>query len=699
MSGFGVTLDLILIATPLAALVVLWLLWLGRARIDALLREPRRLWIVAAVAAGVVVAAGSPLMLTSLRLARERSAIIDVLSSTSLRQKNPATVELLEKGSVTVGDATYRAPNDVAKVVEELFDQSTGKLVYAPQLADVFMAPVMPTWAPPMMFETGMVAAIVGAGAALAFGAVLLGLGPTLLAVLVAAVGASALATLNARVDMLVAIAGMVILITGYGVLSRLILRALSRPEPTMAVANVVVRESTRRWYTGAFIVVLLVVLPLVPLAIDAGPLRYRIQAFLSWSLGVTFSLAGLMTLVLSCATVALEIRDRQIWQTLTKPVARLRYIVGKWLGVVLVNAILLAVSGASILLFVEYMRTQRAQDFMDEFAVRDEILVARVGTTPDYAVPTSEQLSAAVDQAINADSTLRTEIESKARDVTEVRRSLAAQEFKDFLSEQRVIPPGQSRTFVFRGLERAKALEANLTLNYLLHIGASDSHEKNPIAFRFKDGTWFDKEYVAAHKQSQIIPWQYVDDDGTLTLELGNYGLRDGEFRAGNGSINWDADGLEVLVKVGGFEPNFVRAMLIEWVKLSVLAMLGVCCATVLSFPVALLFSGTVYLIGSITPFMALAIENYTIDEKSMFLVQGFQYFVRGIAQVSYWALSGFGRVSGESLLVEGRLVPWREVGRAYLMLGLGWTGGAAILGWFLFQRKEIAIYSGHGG
>ena len=46
------------------------------------------------------------------------------------------------------------------------------------------------------------------------------------------------------------------------------------------------------------------------------------------------------MTLFLSCATVAFEIRERQIWQLMTKPVHRINYLLGKWVGVATLNVI-----------------------------------------------------------------------------------------------------------------------------------------------------------------------------------------------------------------------------------------------------------------------------------------------------------------------------------------------------------------------
>merc|ERR1711965_137136 len=109
-----------------------------------------------------------------------------------------------------------------------------------------------------------------------------------------------------------------------------------SRLVGVAAVAHTLVRESIRLRISLAFIVLMLVTLPLIPLWIDPdAPVRYQLQDFLSDSMALVYTLAACMTLVLACATVSFEVRDRQIWHLVTKPLGRLEYMIGKWLGLV----------------------------------------------------------------------------------------------------------------------------------------------------------------------------------------------------------------------------------------------------------------------------------------------------------------------------------------------------------------------------
>ena len=49
------------------------------------------------------------------------------------------------------------------------------------------------------------------------------------------------------------------------------------------------------------------------------------------------------------CAAVSLEIQERQIHLIVTKPVRRAQIWLGKWLGLLILNAALIAFSGAVV--------------------------------------------------------------------------------------------------------------------------------------------------------------------------------------------------------------------------------------------------------------------------------------------------------------------------------------------------------------
>lgn len=191
------------------------------------------------------------------------------------------------------------------------------------------------------------------------------------------------------------------------------------------------------------------------------------------------------------------------------------------------------------------------------------------------------------------------------------------------------------------------------------------------------------------------------IGEDGVLRLTIENAGYVEGEQGLervpGIGPIIFKADALEALYRVDSFEPNFIRALLVQLIKLAFLAMLGVCAATILSFSVATLLSFTVLTIGSLAPFLGMSLDEYSVKQDAPMLWQVVQHGVKGIASASEWLLRAFGEISPTQQLVEGRLIAWDSVFSAFLVLGVVWSGVVFLAGFAAFRRKELAVYSGN--
>src|SRR5664280_3776721 len=78
----------------------------------------------------------------------------------------------------------------------------------------------------------------------------------------------------------------------------------------------------------------------------DDGTARGFTQILLTYTLSTISALLGLSTLWLSCGTLARDIEECQIQVVATKPIARWQIWLGKWLGIMSLNAALLALTG-----------------------------------------------------------------------------------------------------------------------------------------------------------------------------------------------------------------------------------------------------------------------------------------------------------------------------------------------------------------
>src|SRR5882757_448454 len=99
------------------------------------------------------------------------------------------------------------------------------------------------------------------------------------------------------------------------------------------------------------FVVILVLLLAAVvglPVLIkDDGTARGFTQILLTYTLSAITGLLGLCTLWLACGTLARDIEESQIQMVAVKPIPRWKIWVGKWLGLVTLNAALLALAGA----------------------------------------------------------------------------------------------------------------------------------------------------------------------------------------------------------------------------------------------------------------------------------------------------------------------------------------------------------------
>jgi len=634
-------------------------------------------------------------------LRSDASAIVEAVKDSNLQSSDTVAVDFATKGTVEV-DGRIFGNATLAAEARSLYDDS-GRMTSPMAAAQMLLRDRVPANVPRFLLEHGDTAVLLGSAVLIALVlSIWTGLAAHLVLTAIAALLLAAPFYLAGSLPWSVAAITAVTLCFCFLLLVRTTAIGLGGAHPVAAIAANVLREALRLRIAGFFIGVLLIVLPLLPIWIDPGePLRYQVQTFLSRSIGLMFFLAACMTVFLSCATVAFEIRDRQIWQLMTKPVARLQYLLGKWLGVVALNVILLVIGGVVIFVFVRVISARPAKDSEDQLAVNEQVLVARQGTYPDYTRLRLEELEAVVDQRIAADPVLMSEIDSQEKSERDVRRDIKRQVQQEYWGQQRTVPPGAEKQYEFRGLERAKALNAPLTLRYSFDIGRIDPHEVHPVLFKFSEGRYSPRSFVPAQAHVLTLPPALIDEFGNLSITIENAGLMETpqglQKTPGAGAIIFKADSFEILYRVDGFEPNFVRALLVQLIKLAFLAMLGVCAATLLSFPVACMLSFTVLTIGSLAPFLGMSISEYSIKADSPTTWQALQYVIKQIASASEWMLRAFGEIQPTSLLVEGRIVPWRAVFETLAVIGLIWSGAVFVVGYAAFRRKELAVYSGN--
>lgn len=525
---------------------------------------------------------------------------------------------------------------------------------------------------------------------------------------------------------------------------------ALSGPRPILAIARNVLAEAVRMKVSLVFIILLLLLLAYVPGALNTDqPLRYRIQQWLQYGMGLSYLVLALLTTFLSVATISFEQRDRVIWQTMTKPVHPLEYLLGKWLGVMALNLVLLAVTASGVFLFTEYLRRQPANGELafnvradgvptlgdpstmadDRQLLETQVLVARQGRFPEPADITrspaklhrlaesaaQERINQTSDSADHAklideardklvrawyealDAATRSRIADMiARDPSisgspPLSRKIESEILAEWESQYRSIPVNGARSYLFTNLPpppdpTLPSTARPMTLRYKLNAGSNNPSDIYRVLFQLGDQR-VERQVALNATQTLVFDSALVEKDGALTLILANSPDNERE-------ISFPPDGLEVLFTVGGYESNFLRIATAMWIKLAFIAAVGVTLGSFLGFPVACLVSLSILFMAESASYLNESLEYYTSITK-----EGIDYVAvaaRVIAVPVGWIFSVYSELQPTENLVSGRLVAWTTLLRSLAVLG-AWTIAVLSLGWLIFRQRELATYSGH--
>ena len=498
----------------------------------------------------------------------------------------------------------------------------------------------------------------------------------------------------------------------------------LSGANPICGVARTLVDEAVRMKTPLVFIVVLVMMLPILPFVIDQQDfLKYRIQTFITASMIVVTVLLSLMTIFLAVQTITSEIQFRQIYLTLTKPVGRAQYLLGKWLGIVLLNAVLVLVCGIVIYSFSTMLAKQQALDEMDRLAVDQQIMVARLARQPVplNQVELAELYAKRIEQLRYEDPDVYGLPGSSLADVPS---EIATRVQSEILEQWHSLPAREAKTYVFTGLLPAKPKKEGesgmIQLRLYPKAMGSTADRTVTIQVRVNDRPYFfpnitdqqtgglrlaDEHYHVLDMSTDVI-----DDKGEVRVTLSNPVLPTGL----QPTINFKtADGLEVYYKVGSFGGNLAKSMVMIWLRLVFLAMLGLTMGSFLGFPTACLgalmilaaAAGSEFLFESLGEYASFprgdlswsqwisSLPGLLIDKfQSNKPMDGVRVIVRLIGTSFMQLVPRFGYYSPTGLLSEGKVVPSGMVMSAILWLGVIWTFVVGLIGYMIFRLRELA-------
>jgi hypothetical protein len=458
--------------------------------------------------------------------------------------------------------------------------------------------------------------------------------------------------------------------------------------QPILAIAGLTWKAALR--FKLFLVIAALLILAVVglPLVIkDDGTARGFTQIILTYTLSAITALLGLSTLWLACGTLARDIEECQIQVIATKPVARWQIWLGKWLGILSLNAVLLALSGACVYGLLEWRAGKLPA--AEQKILREQVLVARGSAKEPNDLA---EIEAETERILQG--RLKSSPVDKV-DVPEVRRQIREQVKADF----QLVPPSYQRTWQIdlgfaQKYLRGKPLQLQVKFNSAQKSPSGTFVALWQVGVPEKTKFWRSEPMSLAPDTFHEfeIPPDLFDANGLLTITFVNPNETALLFPL--------EDGMEVLYPDGGFALNFARGLGIIFCWMALLAALGLMAASFLSFPVAAFFALAMLLVALSSGTLAESVESGSVavgneetgqaghSAADLVLIPAFKGVLAVISLVKDY--------SPIDALSTGRSITWGELGRAFAEIVLLLGGAMGILGIFFFSRRELATAQG---
>lgn len=447
---------------------------------------------------------------------------------------------------------------------------------------------------------------------------------------------------------------------------------------------------------------------PLLSLALFRGDstLTGALRIHMGYIYVFTTAFLMVLTVYLSATVLDTELTGKQAHTLCVKPVARWRILLGKWLAVSLINLVLLVLVGGSSLVLVRIVcreemvvalrqrnpatirmsDTARREDAHDQIrAARREVLLSRRLFTP--SLPDVEEEIRNATERMRATRGPETERWTERRLREFLQHEISRREFS--------IPFLGVRDFRFEGLPGGAE---DATLRFRL-FGTRPGQSPGILVTGWRlsspDATGMPFEHVTAASSGRTeefpFPGEVISPDGRMVVSVVNFSGPVQDPTTVPALVYVPVEqGLGVYVPTGSFAANLARGLLLVWVRLLMLAAIGV--------------GANAFLGGSVTAFLLIGVlASGLLSDTVRASIAPRR--IRGVEILDEPGIAGkamdrilasfpdFKETNPVPDWHAGREIGWRRILRQ-LLHDLVLRGGLIFAaGLFAFHRKEIGL------
>jgi len=448
-----------------------------------------------------------------------------------------------------------------------------------------------------------------------------------------------------------------------------------------VAIAWVTVRGAIRSRVVLTLTGVLVAVVIGFPLMVRGdGTLAGHVQILIGFTLRAVGFILGLAAVGSGCGAFALEIQNRQIQLLVTKPVRPIEIWLGKALGLILLQGVLLGCCGAGLYGMLRWTAQAERWEAAEWAGLHDRILVSRAVAVP-FVLDAPGQAREIYEREVVTDPMLAQADRMDA--MRAILRQIEAQSFS--------IGPGAERTWPVRlpflsdtecplmlQFRFAKSIPDIETVSGVWRIrapGSSVSHEqRGEWRPQVLNRIWIPADVVQGGKDLEI---SFFNQDPVAGLLFDPH------------------RGVEVQMQRGTFEMNLLRALGGMFFRLILLTAVGLAAGTLFSLPVAGLCSFCLVLLLQLGDYVTgMAAQHRYFGEGSsqdsaatVAADRSLRLMYRTLDTVIR-PLRGLDAVEA---VASGRRISWGQTGSAFAIQVLLYGGILAWLSAAGLRRREL--------
>ena len=461
--------------------------------------------------------------------------------------------------------------------------------------------------------------------------------------------------------------------------------------KPFFAIIGLTLKNALRSHVFQILLLLLMLCVGIIPFSIGGGSAQDFVRVSLLYSIWAITLILALSSLWLGCFIMAHDIDSYQLHMVVTKPISRVTIWLGKWTGINLINFTLLLIALGAVYGIVMY-RYNSDDRFTqaDRQRIASEVLVGRrvfMPTAPDF----NKMARLALQEKMRKTGVLSSEEQDK----------LYAELLQQIGAGYSELPAGQIKGWTFENLPDIG--NEPLFLRYRPYLGKVSSQDQRVSHLQWivmrpaGEAVLPSGEKVAASEWPQplseqpeqiftgafyekIIPgeWQVISPDRKVRIAVIN------SDKFNDKHYYQPSDGPKLLLRICGFEGNYLRMTLVIMIQLALLSALACSFGGFLTMPTAVFMVASYLLLGS---FSAL------LTDQSFFVSTTWDHIGQNLAKLLLTIVIPLQAFDVTELLSTGELIEYSLILRLFLQCFVFRGMPLFLFGIWMYRRRELGL------